>query len=493
MLKPRKSRYNVISPIHRAIGFRKRLLIVYKLVNPGLIMPVLEFHQAKNLQIKKTVQNTKARRKNMLCRTYELKILKRKLSTAAFNHLTLLFLEAKWYSNAIIGNDDIFEFDSKTKSVMVMCPDGAEFRLLHSLSSQMKQSLLKQIQQDVISLSKKKDKGLKVGALKFKKCVQTIPLKQHGNTYTIRRPNRIRIQGLRRWLKLRGMAQIPMDAEFANANLQYKNGDFYLLVTCYLPKTPERRKNVSKRSIGVDGGIAHQFTLSNGIQLDYEIPITKQIRKLYRRLARRSYGSKNYVKTLQQLRRHFKKWNNQKNDTINQIVHLLTYHYQLIAFQTDPHKAWQRIWGRRSLNTALGKLFTTLTKRAVIPIPIDQWEPTTKRCSACGTNLPKAVPLTQRIFICSNPKCCIRLDRDLNGSTTMEKLGTGEFEPINTEILLPLERWESMPPEANTAIQELRNRFDRLPFVSAQVLPAKEEAPSFLAESARDPLGSRAG
>jgi putative transposase len=288
------------------------------------------------------------------------------------------------------------------------------------------------------------------------------------------------------------MAQIPSDAELANANLQYLNGNFYLLVTCYLPKTADRRRIIPKRSVGIDGGIAHQLTLSNGIQIQYGIPISKKLRKLYRRLARCTYGSKNYVKCLRRLRQYFIKWTNQKQDTINQIVHLLTQHYQLIAFQKDPLKAWQRIWGRRTLNTALGKLFTTLEKRAVIPIPINQWEPTTKRCSECQMNLPKALPLNQRVFICPNPKCGVRMGRDLNGSTTMEKLGTGEFEPINSEIPLPVERWEPMPPEANTSIRELQNRFHRLPYVSAQVLPVKEEATSFLSESESDPIGSRA-
>ena len=443
----------------------------------------------KNTRISDTVRKTKARRSQMLCRTFELKILKRKLSTRAFVHLEQLFVEAKWFSNAIIGSNAIFEFDNKTKSVPVVCPDKTEVRPLKNLSSQMRQSLLKQIQQDVISLAKKKEQGIKVGALKFKKYVQTIPLKQHGNTYTIQQPNHIRIQGLRRGLKVRGMTQIPADAEFAKVHLQYRNGDFYLLVTCYLPKNTKHQRIVPKQAVGVDGGIAHQLTLSNGIQLQYGIPIAKQIRKLYRRLARRQYGSKNYVKTLRQLRRYFIKWNNQKQNTINQIVSLLTRHYQLIAYQKDPLRAWQRIWGRRTLNTALGQLFTTLEKRAVRPIPINQWEPTTKRCSECATNLPEALPLNQRLFMCPNPACQIQLNRDQNAATTMEKIGTGQFEALNSEIILPLptERWESMPLETNTAIQALCDRFHRLPFVSAQVLSMKEEATSFLADSASDP------
>lgn len=102
----------------------------------------------------------------------------------------------------------------------------------------MKQELLKEIQGDIKNLNKKKKKGYKVGKLKFKKNVQTIPLKQFNITYKLQEPNKIRIQGLKKWLTVRGMKQFPENAEFTNSKLLWRHGDFYLHVTTYTERKP---------------------------------------------------------------------------------------------------------------------------------------------------------------------------------------------------------------------------------------------------------------
>lgn len=419
----------------------------------------------------------------MICRTFEVKVDHSKLSKTARRHLQLLFLEAKWYSNAIIASGDgdgdgIFAFDYKTKTVTVKRPEGFVQRPLTVLSSQMRQALLEQIKRDIIALAKKKEHGYEVGRLKYKKVVTTIPLKQHKNTYTIQRPNRIRIQGFRRWLKVRGLHQIPNDAELANAKLRYKDGDFFFHVTTYLPQDYSRKESVPLKAIGIDGGIAHQLTLSNGIQVHYNITIDKKIRRLCRQLARKKYGSKNYVKTLRRLRRLFARWTRQKGDTVNQIVSLLTSHYQIICFQKDHVANWQRIWGTRILNTALGALFTTLDKRAVTPVPLIQWVATTKRCSNCGHVLTKTLSLSQRTFNC--PNCGFTQQRDWNAARCIKQLGLSYLEAdFPSQFELAAERSEVTPPEIDTSTQLLSQLFAQLPFVSAHVLSLNEEAPSF--------------
>ena len=276
--------------------------------------------QPKHKQIQQTLRETRNRRKDMVCRTYELKVNRSKLSKTALRHLHLLFLEAKWYSNAILASQDMFAFDYKTKVVPVKTPAGREDRTLQVLSSQMRQELLDQIRQDVISLAKKKAKGWKIGRLKCKKRVEMVPLKQHTNTYTIQRPNKVRIQGLRRWVQVRGLDQIPADAEFAASKLLFRTGDFYVHVTTYLPAFHSHKRQVPSASTGIDGGIAHQLTLSNGVQITYDIPIPGRIKRLYQVLSKKQYGSKNYVKPLRQLRRAFGQWTNQKQDVVHKRI-----------------------------------------------------------------------------------------------------------------------------------------------------------------------------
>ena len=97
-------------------------------------------------------------------KTFELKIVK--ISKTTLTLLNRLFLEAKWFSNYIIANG-ILNFKShvnyKAEMVQVKVGDTFQEREIQVLSSQMKQALIKRLQDNVMALSKLKEKGLKVG------------------------------------------------------------------------------------------------------------------------------------------------------------------------------------------------------------------------------------------------------------------------------------------------------------------------------------------
>lgn len=59
----------------------------------------------KNLQIKQSLAETKAKRKNQICKAFELKISKRKLSKLQKEILEMFFIEAKWIYNDVLRND----------------------------------------------------------------------------------------------------------------------------------------------------------------------------------------------------------------------------------------------------------------------------------------------------------------------------------------------------------------------------------------------------
>jgi transposase len=422
----------------------------------------------KNEQIKSSIKATREKRKRQLCRVFRLKVDKSKLSKQAFHHLKQLFLQAKWFSNAILASEDVFAFDSKVKTVPVKVGQQIEQRNLTVLSSQMKQALLKQIQRDIQNLAKKRAKGYKVGRLKFKKCVQTIPLKQYNNTYTIHRRNQVKIQGLGRRIKVRGLQQIPEDADYANANLIWKHDDFFLHVTTYIEK---KKQNVPRTSLGIDFGIKHQLTLSNGLSINYNITIPPKLRAQYKKLSRKRLGSKNYVKEQLKLQKSFSVWNNRKKDVINKIAHVLTTSYQVICYQKDPIKNWCRLWGSEILNTTIGALLKALEKKALTPCPVNQWAATTKHCHKCGTIRKESLELSERTFRCSN--CSLIIDRDYNAAKSIEKLGLLENNRFHLINELGAERIEVTPRETNTPTQtnaELINRLNQIPFVRASAV-----------------------
>ena len=160
----------------------------------------------KNQKIAATRKATRERRKGQQCRTYEVKVDKPKLSKTMANTLKLLFLQAKWFCNMVLASTDVFAFDTSIKQGEVKKGETKETRELNFLSSQMKQGLHERIKQDIYGLAEKKKKGKKVGQLKFKKTLQSIPLKQYNNTYKIdSKTNKISIQNIKGWIKVRGL------------------------------------------------------------------------------------------------------------------------------------------------------------------------------------------------------------------------------------------------------------------------------------------------
>ena len=83
----------------------------------------------------------------------------------------------------------------------------------------------------------KKEKGEKVGRLKFKSVCNCIPLRQYNTTYRIDFIRRlVRIQNISKYFTVHGLEQIPPETEITKAKLLRKASGFYLHVTCFVPK-----------------------------------------------------------------------------------------------------------------------------------------------------------------------------------------------------------------------------------------------------------------
>jgi putative transposase len=150
----------------------------------------------KSDNIKATLKATKERRKAQICRVFELKVDRSALSSDTLSQVRRLFLEAKWFTNACLGTEHPTKFPDNVKEVRVKVKDEFEDRDLQFLSSQMKQGILSRIADSLSALSALKKKGRKVGALKFKPFINSIPLKQFNNTYRIVDNSHIRIQNI---------------------------------------------------------------------------------------------------------------------------------------------------------------------------------------------------------------------------------------------------------------------------------------------------------
>ena len=409
----------------------------------------------KNETIKATLKATKAKRKTQTCRVYETKIDLSHLNLMTKEHLYRLFLEAKWFYNYILSQHKIFGMDDKVHEVPVKVKDIFEIRDLRCLSSQMRQGLISRTQDNINSLSERKKKGHKIGKLKYKSEVQSIPLKQFGNTFKILDKRYITIQGLKQKLKVIGLKQIPEGADIANGTLIHKNGNYYLSITTYQEKT--KQIPVVEKSVGIDFGLSRQLMLSRtGIAIQYTIPVSPKLRKLARKLSKQELHSKNWNKTRIKLNKEYDKATNIKQDIKNKVVSFLKDKYGTVCFQDENVKAWQRIWGRKILTTSIGGIISTLKKKVHTPIEVPKMYPSTRTCSKCG-NI-QDIALDERIYVCKNKKCGNSMDRDYNSSINLENEGLKRVGTVRTELT---------PVEIESSTLVFLRYFNSIPYVKA--------------------------
>ena len=214
------------------------------------------------------------------------------------------------------------------KETSILVKEGKEFIEREiSLGSQIKQSIITEVKDNIKSLSKLKKHGHKVGSLKYQSFCNSINLKQYGKTYSFDK-NYLKLQGIKKKFYIRGLKQIPESAEFCNAKLVRKASGIYLYVTCYIPKQDIKTNS----QVGIDFGIEHNLTLSNGEYFDIDIEETKHIKYLSKKLNRAyikngEIKSNNHYKRKQKLQAAYDKLTNKKHQEVNEILHYLNLHF----------------------------------------------------------------------------------------------------------------------------------------------------------------------
>jgi len=404
----------------------------------------------KKNKIQKTLKQTKERRNSMTCKVIECKVVSNSLPNLVKDQLHKLFIEAKWLYNSILASEDISKFNTKIESVPVKVKETFEQRNLEQISAQMKQGIHTRIFSSMSTLKALKKKGYKTGKLKFKSEVKSIPLKQHTQTFTILKSSkRIKIQGIKKPLKVNGLNQLPKEYEIANANLVKCGKDYYIKICIY---TPKEEVSVPNQSIGIDFGCESQLTLSTGEKIKYQVPVSQKLKKLDKNLSRKIKGSSNYNKCKEKRQKEYKNLTNKRNEIKNQIVHKLINNYQTICFQDENLQSWKSNGhGKKIQFSAMGGIISALQRKAVTPIVVSKWYPSTQLCSSCGHK--QKMDERKRIYLC--PSCSAKMDKDVNAAINIEKEGLKIKE-------IPAERREFKPVEMRTSGQNSFMNFEQV-------------------------------
>ena len=358
--------------------------------------------QERNRAIKEHGKATRKRRGGMLCRVFEVKVVSSRMNHAQKEFVNALFREAKWFRNAYIA--DRSSVTDKSSSVPVKVGDVFETRSLEVMGSHIKQSIIAEVKENIRDLALSKAAGNKVGALKFKSFCNCVNLKQYNNTYKIDfSKSTVRVQGCKKPFKVRGLQQIPGDAEIANAKFLRKASGLYFHITCYLPVT-EKIKPCA--SVGIDFGIKDNLVFSDGREpINIAVPESKGTklasRQMNKALAHNgNKKTKNHWKRVQKLRKAYEHDKNKRNDAANKAVHDILSNYEIVAIQDEMIHNWHAgLFGGEVQHSAIGAVKAKLKKSSSVRV-VDRSFPSTQICPVCG-KLTKH-PLKEREYHCKH-------------------------------------------------------------------------------------------
>ena len=394
-------------------------------------------------KIKKKIE-TSEKHKSMKCVAYEIKLKSNAMSKLQKTLLTTLFREAKWFKNYIVSLDSVYDADDKIKRVKVFKGKEITEEELTLLSSQMRQGLIGEYKTCTKSMSTNKKKGnaSKNGKFRYKSVCNEIPLKQFGNTYQIDfSRNRISIAKIKGEFKCYDLNQIPPNADICNAQLIRKPSGFYLHIICYIePKSKKTKNHKIKNMIGIDFGIEHNLTTSDGEIIDVKILETKSVKLFSKKLNKafsKNYKAKckklgksklnkeernelkhfaNHFKRRIKLQRAYEKQTNKKKDFANKIVSNLLKENDLIVIQDELISKWHSgLFGKQVQISCMGTIKMEL-KQSPKVLVIESAFPSTQLCPKCGEKTKH--DLSKREYHCGH--CGYHhINRDVKSAETL--------------------------------------------------------------------------
>ena len=405
-------------------------------------------------KIRASMSATKARRQTQVCRVFELKVSIRHNPKSVFEKMSQCFKEAKWVINDMLSlskdNPDKSIFDYKYTEHRDVVHYDKDKNLVHSsitLPSVLHRATVAQKKTDIANLSKAKAKGIKVGALKFKREVNCIPIIT-GFTQIID-GCRITIPGFKK-IRVNGLNQLHQFEQFeiADAKLVRKASGYYVKISIMLPKST---RNPTNREVGLDFGIKDSITTSNGDKYNCKVQESERLKYLSRMLNRHKIekGSKRRWRCKCQLAREHERLANKRKDIGNKIYNRLVTDYDVIYFQDEQIKNWQKgLFGKAVQSSCLGSLKQRLIalEASGRSFKISKWEPTTKLCPMCGCiNHPT---LADRIYKCD---CGYTMDRDTHSARVVLMIGSSKraecVEHASAEVA------SSMPIQSSGLVQ----------------------------------------
>jgi putative transposase len=228
-----------------------------------------------------------------------------------------------------------------------------------------------------------------------------------------------------RWVKHRSLQGKPK-----KITISQEGNRWYCSVLCEYEKKEQPKK--TDNLIGIDVGLKHFATLSNGETIKNIRTLKKHEKKLkreQRRLSRKEKGSNNRHKQRLAVHSIHTKIKNIRKDFLYKTTYSIAKNYDGVVLENLNVKGMMK---NHNLSKAISDVSWSEFKRQLeykckwrnkYFVVIDRFKPTTKACSDCGCI--QEMKLSDRIFECKD--CGLILDRDYNAAINILKLGCIEL------------------------------------------------------------------
>jgi putative transposase len=123
---------------------------------------------------------------------------------------------------------------------------------------------------------------------------------------------------------------------------------------------------------------------------------------------------------------------NSRRDFFHKLANEIAKKFQYVAIEDLNIKAMQKLWGRKISDLAFSEFVSILEYKTNL-IKIDRFYPSTKTCNICGY-VNENISLKTREWIC--PICKTKLDRDLNASMNICKVGASTFGIDDVRLII---------------------------------------------------------
>jgi putative transposase len=221
----------------------------------------------------------------------------------------------------------------------------------------------------------------------------------------------------------------------------------------------------SGESIGIDLGLTHFATLSDGIVIESPRPLERNLRRLRhlnKALARSQRNSKRREKLKIRLARQYARIANIRNTFLHQTTAKLIREHPAIGIEdlAVANLGKNKHLARGIHDQGWGECRRQLTYKTnwqnVSLLVADRFYPSSQLCNQCGNK--KEMPLAQRIYLC--PACGWTADRDYNAACNLKPVAVLSTETLNAQggDVRPVNDWQfpwNCVPSSQTSLRSI--------------------------------------